>query len=269
MQSQFHTYKSKLRWVAFGLLLLLGSVSVFSSTLVEPGKFILVLKPGERVTDTINVKNVSDKPTVVKAVVYDWTLDDQDELVTSTVGTRKDSLNESIKFNPRTFKLEPGANQLVRFTITAPKTGSAGEMRGIVFFEEESMITDQGVNAKLVTQVGTTIYATIAPFQLKLRLSTAKIVTAAGGQVSGVLTFRNEGSSHARYTITYKVVNEKNALVSQGQEKERVLLPGFQREVTFPVSGSFPAGKYNLLLEVKFFNTTKTLVHSIPFVIGK
>lgn len=269
MKIQFNTGKIKLRWL---LLCLLGVPLICpldASTLVEPGKFILVLKPGERTTNTISVKNVSDKATIVKAVVYDWTLNDQDQLVSSAVGSRTDSLNGCIKFNPRIFKLEPGANQLVRFTITAPKPGSAGELRGIVFFEEESSVSGQGVNTKLVTEVGSTIYAAIEPVQLKFRLSSAKVATLPNGQLSLIINVRNEGSSHARYTITYKVINDKNVLVSQGQEKEKILLPGFQREISFPVTGNFTVGKYNLLLEIKFFNTDKILNHSIPFTIAK
>jgi P pilus assembly chaperone PapD len=77
MRTQFiSANKIQFRWGVFCLSLLIMSVPAFASTLVEPGKFILVIKPGERMTDTINVKNVSDKTTVVKAAVYDWTLND-------------------------------------------------------------------------------------------------------------------------------------------------------------------------------------------------
>ena len=268
MGNQWNMNRVTLISSIFGLWLLLMTAPSSASTLVEPGKFILTLKPGERITDTINVKNVSDKETVVKAVVYDWTLDDKDQLISAELGSRNDSLNGCIKFNPRIFKLEPGANQIVRFTITAPKDSGLGELRGMVFFEEESTISGTGVNAKVVTQVGSTIYAAIAPVQLKFGLSTAK-VSVLNGQVSAAINVHNDGSSHARYTIAYKVVNEKKVLIAQDQEKERILLPGFQREVSFPVTGNFPAGKYNLLLEIKFFNTDKTLVHSVPFTIGQ
>lgn len=279
MKIQVGTLKTKLLLGIFGFWLLGIALPVLASTLVEPGKFILVLNPGARTTDTINVKNVADKATVVKAVVYDWTLNDRDELVATELGSRKDSLNGLIKFNPRTFKLDPGANQLVRFTITAPKDSSVGELRGIVFFEEENSLSGKGVNAKLITEVGSTIYAALTPIQLKFRLFAAKVVVGANTQapgaeahsanVSAVLKVRNEGSSHARYTITYKVVNDQNVVLAHDELKEKVLLPGFQRTVSFPISGNFNPGKYNLLLEIKFFNTDQTLVHSVPFAIEK
>ncbi|HEX3047574.1 MAG TPA: hypothetical protein VHY08_22675 [Bacillota bacterium] len=262
-----NTNKNRLKWALVGLIGLILAGPIYASTLVEPGKFILTLKPGERVTNTISVKNVSDKATIVRTVVYDWTLNDQDQMITSQLGTRQDSLNGLIKFNPRVFKLEPGANQLVRFTLSAPKETGIGEFRGIVYFEEESQLSDSGVNAKLVTQVGSTIYMTMAPSQLKFKLTSAKIALSPTGQLSGIIKVRNEGSSHARYEITYKVVNEKNVVVAQDQAPEKILLPGFEREVTFPVSGKFPSGKYNLFLEIKFFNTDQTLRHSIPFAL--
>jgi P pilus assembly chaperone PapD len=258
---------NRLKWALAGLLGLIMAGPIYASTLVEPGKFILTLKPGERVTNTISVKNVSDKATVVRAVVYDWTLNDQDQMLTSPLGTRKDSLNGLIKFNPRVFNLEAGASQLVRFTLSAPKEPGVGEFRGIVYFEEESQLPGGGVNAKLVTQVGSTIYMTMAPGQLKFKLTSAKIALSPTGELSGNVGVRNEGSAHARYEITYKVVNEKNVVVAQDQTPEKILLPGFEREVTFPVPGKFPPGKYNLFLEIKFFNTDQTLRHSIPFTL--
>lgn len=262
-----HANKYRLKWALFCLLGLFLAGTLHASTLVEPGKFILVVKPGERVTNTISVKNVSDKATVVRATVYDWTLNDQDQMITSQLGTRKDSLNGLIKFNPRVFNLEPGASQLVRFTLSAPKETGVGEFRGIVYFEEESQLSSNGVNATLVTQVGSTIYMTLAPIQLKFKLTSAKIALSPTGELSGIISVRNDGSSHARYEINYKVVNDKDAVVAQDRVKEQILLPGFQREVSFPVSGKFPSGKYNLLLEIKFFNTDQTLRHSIPFTL--
>jgi hypothetical protein len=177
-------------------------------------------------------------------------------------------LNGYIKFNPRIFTLEPGASQLVRFTVAAPKSGFAGELRGMVFFEEETPLSDGGVHAKLITEVGSTIYAAIDPIQLKLQLASVKVVEV-NGRISAALNIRNEGSSHVRYRIAYKVVNAKNALIAQDQVQEKILLPGFQREISFPVTGDFPIGKYRLWLEIKFFNTDKTLVHAIPFTIEK
>lgn len=259
-----NTNKKWCKWALVGVLGLILSWSVNASTLVEPGKFILSIKPGERVTNTITVRNESNRATLVKAVVYDWTLNDQDQMITSQLGSRKDSLNGLIKFNPRVFTLEPSGSQLVRFTLTAPKDASPGELRGIVYFEEESQVTDNGVNAKLVTQVGSTIYLGITPLKLQIRLLAAKTVLTSTG-VSGVIKVRNEGPFHARYAINYKVINEKNELATEGETPEKILLPGFEREVSFPVEGEFPPGKYTLMLTMKFYNSEKTLTYSLPF----
>lgn len=251
------------------VLATLGVATVGASTLVEPGRFIFALKPNERVTDVIYVKNEGTKIAEVNATVYDWTLDAQDRLMVFDFGTRKDTLNGLIKFNPRRFKIAPGETQTVRFTLTASADNTVGERRGIVFFEEESSLMEQGLNAKVLTEVGSTIYLASAPMRLKLRLVSTKVEILADGKLNLHVISSNEGSSHSRFKIDYKVVNEKGALINKGMTSEVVILPEVKKENVFPLEGKYTPGKYNLLLEFKFFNTTKTLVHSVPFIIAK
>lgn len=258
--------------LASGLTIILATIGITTigaATLVEPGRFIFVAKPDERITDVIHVKNEGAKITEVSAVVYDWNLDGQDKLITYEFGARKDTLNGFIKFNPRRFKIAPGETQTVRFTLTAPGDSTVGERRGIVFFVEESSLSEQGLNAKVLTEVGSTIYLANAPLRLKIRLVSAKVDFLADGKPVLHMIAANEGSSHARFRIDYKVVNEKGALIGKGQTSEVVILPEFKKDKNFPLEGKYAPGKYNLLLELKFFNTPKTVVQSIPFAIVK
>lgn len=267
-----------LLWIS-GLTIILSIADITkigAATQVEPGRFILVAKPGERITDVIHIRNEGTKIAEVSAVVYDWNLDEQDKLIVYEFGTRKDTLNGLIKFNPRRFKITPGETQTVRFTITAPEetasntaAGIIRERRGIVFFVEEASLSEQGLNAKVVTEVGSTIYLASAPVRLKLRLISAKVEFSADGKPVLHMTASNEGSSHSRFKIDYKVINEKGALIQKGQTSEVVILPEFKKDGFFPLEGKYTPGKYNLLMEFKFFNSSKTLTHSIPFTVIK
>ncbi len=257
---------------AFGLIIIsviIGVATIGASTMVEPGRFIFTAKPNGRITDVIHVRNEGTKTAEVSATVYDWSLDAQDKLITYQFGTRKDTLNGLIKFNPRRFKIAPGETQTVRFTITAPSDDTVGERKGIVFFEEESALSQQGLNAKVLTEVGSTIYLANAPVRLKLRLASVEVKFLADGKPILHIIAGNEGSSHARFRVDYKVINEKGALVNTGQTSEAVILPEFKKDIIFPLEGKYAPGKYNLLLELKFFNTPKTLTHSIPFAVAK
>ena len=265
------THKNK-KILIFIFLLLLSLFSYshlsFASTTVEPARILLTAKPGGRVTGTITVTNPGDKEADVTAVIYDWTLNDTDRMVTSEVGTRQDSLKGLIKFNPQSFKLAPGDSQVVRFTLTAPKEGNLIEHRGIVYFEENMPSNAQdGIGANVVTQVGSTIYLSMEGMRMAFNFVKALVERANDGKYQGVMEIMNQGSGHVRYRVSYKLINANKTLINETQIPERVILPGFNRRVSFPLPEKLEPGKYNLLLTVEFWGTAKSISRNIPFTV--
>ena len=254
--------------VLFIVVLWLSNL-VSASTNVDPSRIMFVAKPGERVTGTIKVTNPSNLVAEVSATVYDWTLNEADRMVTSEVGTRKDSLKGLIKFNPQNFKIPPGESQIVRFTVTAPKEGELFERRGIVFFEEKSVYQNQdGMGATVVTQVGSTIYLALEGMRMAFNLKDARIVKNADGAYQGMINIANQGEGHVRYRISYKLINQKKALIHEEQFSENVILPQFERDVSFPLPEKLAPGRYNLLLKLSFLGTNKSTSRTIPFTVG-
>ena len=242
---------------------------ILASTNVDPSRIMFVAKPGERVTGTIKVANPSDQLAEVSATIYDWTLNDADRMVTSEVGTRRESLKGLIKFNPQNFKIPPGESQIVRFTMTAPKDGNLFERRGIVFFEEKSVYQDQeGMGATVVTQVGSTIYLAFEGMRMAFNLKNTRVEKTADGKYQGILNIANQGDGHVRYRISYKLINEKKALVHENQFSENVILPQFERSVSFPLPEKMAPGKYNLIMKLSFLGTDKSTSRTIPFTVG-
>lgn len=251
-----------------GLIFLLSNL-IWASTTVDPSRLLFVAKPGGRVTGTIKVTNPSDKIAEVSATIYDWTLNNADRMVTSEVGTRKESLKGLIKFNPQNFKIAPGESQIVRFTMTAPKEGDLFERRGIVFFEEKSVYQSQdGMGATVVTQVGSTIYLAFEGMRMAFNLKDARVEKGVDGIYQGILGIINQGAGHVRYRISYKLINEKKALIHENQFSEKVILPRFDRNISFPLPDKLPPGKYNLLMKLSFLGTNKSTSRTIPFTVG-
>ncbi len=266
-----HLYPSKYLIVipALFILILWLSALVWASTTVDPSRLLFMAKPGERVTGIIKVTNPSDKTAEVSATIYDWTLNNADRMVTSEVGTRKESLKGLIKFNPQNFKIAPGESQIVRFTMTAPKDGDLFERRGIVFFEEKSVYQNQeGMGANVVTQVGSTIYLAFEGMRMAFNLKDAKVEKAPDGKYQGVVTIVNQGAGHVRYRISYKLINEKKALIYENQFSEKVILPQFDRNISFPLPDKLAPGKYNLIMKISFLGTDKSTSRTIPFTVG-
>ncbi|PRX32539.1 hypothetical protein BX659_10488 [Orenia metallireducens] len=245
------------------------SERVMAITHIEPARIILYVEPGDRTTGTIKVTNKSEKETEVKAILYDWTLDDNDGLNATIAGSRPETLDGLIKFNPRRFKLKPGKTQVVRFTISAPKDINI-ERRGIVFFEEETGLIEKTTGANVVTQIGTTIYLAPTTAKSEFKLLGAKVYIPKDRQKKklGVLSLNNQGNAHIRYIISYKIIDEKGALVNENKFTEQVILPGFKRGVTFPIKQDLKSGSYKMLLSFEFHGTAKKANYTIPFKIN-
>lgn len=252
------------------LIFIIGLTNIIqASTTVDPSRFLFVAKPGSRVTGTIKVTNPSAQTAEVSATIYDWTLNNADRMITSEVGTRKESLKGLIKFNPQNFKIAPGESQIVRFTLTAPKEGELFERRGIVFFEEKNLVQNpDGMGANLITQVGSTIYLAFEGMRMAFNLIDARVEEDSDGKCQGVLRIANQGVGHVRYRISYKLINEKKALIHENQFSEKVILPQFERKISFPLPDKLAPGKYNLLLKLSFLGANKSTSRTISFTVG-
>ncbi len=249
--------------IIFGLTVEIST----ANTYVEPSKQIIILKPGEKTTGVIRVLNNSQSEIRVRACLYDWTLEAEDKLRLFAAGEQEDSLRELIKFNPRSFKLAPAAVQLVRFSLKIPE-GEDFERKGIVFFEQERPQTEEGIGAQLLTQVGSTIYSipNTAPF--KFDLQSARLSSLKQGVFQGMIKVKNLGKAHIRYTVNYKIINQQNRLFLADSLSEKIILPGAQRELIFPIVVQLPPDQYNLLLDLHFDWTDKTLHRVIPFIVN-
>ena len=248
------------------IILFCCSKMIAASTLVDPSRFIFMVKPGTRTTGTIKVTNPGIKPALVNAVVYDWTLNDADKMVTSELGTRPDSLKGLIKFNPRNFKLFPGESQIVRFTLSAPANGPAIERRGIVFFEEKVASNPQQLGANVITQVGSTVYLGIEGMKMEFNLKKVTI-RRDGNNYWGQMEIANRGAGHIRYRIGYKIINTGGKVINGTQLPEAVILPDFNREVRFLLPDQLEPGQYNLLLTLHFLGTNQTANRTVPFTV--
>jgi hypothetical protein len=232
---------------------------------VEPSKFIFTLKPGERITDAIKVTNTQDIEAEFTAIIYDWTLDSQDRLVTFEAGSREDTLKGLIKFNPQRFKLAPGQSQYVRFTLSAPKKGEWLERKGIIFFEQELPSLTNEIGATIVTQIGTTVYLSFTETIHAFRFSGARVDLVEGHPPTAILDLVNQGQAHIRYQIAYKIVNESGTLLYEDSLGEQIILPSSRRLLSFPLIDQIAPGKYNLLIEASFVGTTEKFNTVVPF----
>ena len=138
---------------------ILFSELTFANVRVEPARIILNALNKKHSTGLVEVINTGEEEIELKALLNDWAVDEKDGLIFFEAGKTEYSLNTLIKFNPRNFKIQPGKKQIVRFTISNPGVKEIiKELRGVVFFEQETDFIDAATGSKVKSQIGTIIY---------------------------------------------------------------------------------------------------------------
>jgi len=242
----------------------LGTLSL-ASLLVEPSRFILKIEPDKRESGSITVTNTGSFPADLKAVLYDWDLSEEGELIELPPKTRTDSLDGLIKFNPRQFTVQPGQTQIVRFTIEAPKDEI--EHRGIVFFEESFSPTPGAMGATITTKVGPIFY--VAPVKIEMALQYKEIRVISENNQANLKVFAlNNGKGHIRLTISYQLQTKEGKTIHEGVLPEQIILPQNSINKLFSLADNLQSGDYRLLVVLSYYGYTRVnegvLEFSIP-----
>ncbi len=254
------------------ILILLISLTYFNvtstaTTRVEPSRIIINSSLDTRNTGIINVINTGDEQILLQAYLFDWDLESRGGLETYEPGTLDSSLEGLIKFNPRSFILEPGQSQVVRFTITTPEEINR-ELRGVVFFENQTDFVYEETGSRLVTQVGTIIYLIPDKVEYKFKMLEVRFANPEDEHPdSCMIVMRNDGNAHIRFKIDYKIINEKRQLIEEGFVEENVILPNLIKRVIIPFKNKLDSGDYKLILKYKFINNEKESNFEVPFFV--
>ncbi|MFW6269848.1 MAG: hypothetical protein ACOC4G_07170 [Bacillota bacterium] len=251
---------------------LVFTVSVTADVRVEPSRYIIYTRPEARVTESVNVTNNSDETVDLVANFYDWDMNEEYDLETHDLGTLDSSLDGYFQFNPRKFSLPPGETQTVRFTIDIPKDEDdeeRRERRGIIFFEHEEDLTEDGeIGAKLVKQIGTTVYAIPEDLGYTLNILESRVVKNEEGQIFGAFLTENTGKRHLRFDLDYTLISKEGKEIEQDKVEEKVLLANMERGVVFPLDNNLEPGEYQLKAEFSFPDAEEKLNETVDFNIG-
>ncbi len=235
---------------------------------IEPSRFIIEMAPGTRATEVINVTNTSNRRLNLIANFYDWKLNDEYSLVPYQAGTLEETLDGMIRFNPRVFSLDPGERQIVRYTVSFPEDKEGlFERRGIIFFEHEDEFLNEGVGASIRTMIGTVVYVAPIGYNYTFSILDNIVLQSPDNQFLVGILAKNEGLKHARINVEYKLVSGEGRVLLEDRTEERVILPGEDRGIFFPLIYDFVSGEYEILYTVTFSDSRETLTNSIKFYV--
>ena len=218
----------------------------------------------EPVNESLRLFNLKKTPTNVKVEVYNWTLDENNEV--KLLPPTEQSLDQWMLINPTAFTLEPGKSQVVRLSVRPPVKPDPGEHRALIYFIEEPMeknVADEEKKpVEVLFKLGVGVYANANPVKRSSTLKTLSLDKSDNTLKAAII---NSGNVHTRLTGGYsiwkkddfpgiqnaeKYVKNEDAdknpegLVASGQLNQTPVLPGNTRTIitqlpSLPKSGSY------------------------------
>jgi P pilus assembly chaperone PapD len=165
---------------------------------VSPAMFELKIGP-QPVNESIRIKNLKKYPITLKVEVYNWALDEKNEV--KILPPNIQSIDQWMVINPLSFTVEPGKEQVIRFSVRPRVTPTPGEHRAVIYFlEQPSSATPGGV--EVLFKLGVGIYGYTDPVTHATVLHNLTIDRAARKLH---VDLQNNGNVHTRLKGDYAI----------------------------------------------------------------
>lgn len=189
--------------LTFLAVLILASTGVFAQGLeVSPVRLDFSLEPGNKQTQTVTVRNTTNKPAIYTLSTADWSLDEKGNLIRQDKGANPNSCSEWISFSPALVELDANGSAEVTVTLNVP-AGQAATKWSIAYItlqkEQEAPQADKDLAMGIEVSQSIGVFVTQSP--------------RSNDNASAKLTeFKEEGSSSEgdrRFTVVTKNTGEK------------------------------------------------------------
>lgn len=216
------------------------------------------------VNESLRLFNLKKVPTKVKVEVYNWTLDENNEV--KLLPPTEQSLDQWMLINPMSFVLEPGKSQVVRLSVRPPVKPAPGEHRALIYFTEERMnddaVAESETPVEVLFKLGVGVYANANPTK---RSSTLKSLSLDKPNNALKASITNSGNVHTRLKGNYSIWKKANfpgiqnaekyikdesaskapaGLVASGQLNQTPVLPGNTRTIVTQLPALPGPGSY-------------------------
>lgn len=156
--------------------------------------------------EVIHVYNLGDKPMTVNTSVIHWDTDENNQV--REIPPTEQSLDQWIIINPLSFTIPAGGSQVVRLSIRPQIVPSAGEHRGMVFFENETLNGGESKGVSALFRVGVGIYGLAGEI---IRQGTLKSLTLnTDDRTSLAFTINSAGNANIRLKGQYSIWKKAN-----------------------------------------------------------
>lgn len=168
------------------------------AALVSPPRFELVVKPGERLREVLEISNAGGQMAKFRLKTADWSLD-KNAAVAFTDGLQPGSCRPWVAIERREIAVPAGGKYRYRFEVAPPADAPRGECRFALLIEgdEQSVQTPGGLAFPVTGRIGVIVYVTVGDADANLDVVGAQ-VTSINGEMTPVLLIQNSGNAHGR-----------------------------------------------------------------------
>ncbi|MCF8383712.1 MAG: molecular chaperone [Chlorobium sp.] len=230
---------------------------------VAPSMFELAIGQNP-VNESVRIFNLKKIPTTVKVEVYNWTLDEKNEV--KLLPPDKQSLDRWMLINPLSFTLDPGKSQVVRFSIRPTVKPDPGEHRAIIYFIEQpaTASVDSSKALEILFKLGVGVYGYADPVKHAGVLSSLSFDKSSSSIVADIA---NSGNVHTRLKGNYSIwkkdtfpgigaaakfadadkkEKQPTGMMISGQLNQTPVLPGSRRTLSTQIPMPKASGSYIL-----------------------
>lgn len=225
---------------------------------VAPARATIDISSG-RADGSIRLFNLGKEEVHVNTRVNSWEMDKSNNV--AVIQSKADSLSNWIIINPVNFSIEPGGQQVVRYSIRPRGYPQNGEHRAMIFFDQRktrAKNSSVGINFS----VGVALYAHSGAIHNASRLHAVDVsytdkstVITTEIENIGNASIRFQGSVEiwpkSRYRNRMDAANNTNLPIATGALSSKPVLPGNRRVVETNINMDSTKGRYIALIRGK------------------
>jgi len=217
---------------------------VYAQLLLEEGKKVHSVKPGETIVDSLNAHNTAGEEISIKAYwedfVYIPPFDGQKKFF--PYGTTEVSAGKWLSFSPQEFTIPPFSKRKISYTIKIPMDAKGGYY-GVLFFEKNDPGQLDRTGVQVVTRVGCLFFIETQDKEKKARVED---ITISDNNIQG--NFLNAGNVIAIPEGIHYTLDAEGIVVSRGKLEKMYIPPGQRASFSIPVESDLSPAQYTTIL---------------------
>ncbi|HUQ47102.1 MAG TPA: fimbria/pilus periplasmic chaperone [Gemmatimonadaceae bacterium] len=200
-----------------------------------------------RVMSSFVVRNTGKEPAQATVTREDWSRQENGENQFAPSGSTPGSCRDRINVFPVSFRIEPGATQVVRIPVEAAGS-TAKECWEIVMVQELPRKSESSKSSlQYIFRTGVKVYVT--PDSLR---KDASIAGMTFDKKNVTIRFANDGQVHLAAKGRIEFRNLDNSVAVQASIPEFAILPGAVRRLDVAIPAGLRPGQYIALALIDF-----------------